>query len=513
MATLTLVTFAEAIGGITVRYLAAYAKSKGISTQLLHIVKRSRGSFSNARVDKLTELTEPQLKNLLQSLVDTHTEWAGFSLMTNDLRQFHAAVSFLRANKWTGKIIVGGIHPTLRPEETLSDGVDYVVAGPGELALVELLQGKDVSTIGGLVYRRDGEIQRNPILKEAALPLDSLPFPDYELNTWFLIDYDGTLKNITLDLYRDLVTARGKFYYLTTARGCPYRCSYCCNDNRQRVRRTSVEYSLAELRYAKTVLPFTKGINVMDDSFFMGSDQWLKEFCARAKAEFNWPLIIRIMPRFATRERLMILKEAGLSYVSIGLQGSDRLNREYYNRNETAENFVKVCQTMTELNILYMVDVILDCVYETEEDLREVARTLNRLPRPFRLLAYSMTPFPGTPFYDRVVRDGLLDRFAADAYGSVYRATRPDAYYTPEYWRGLIKYILPMRTSPTIDALIEAGPHDPAAAAMVRRLVWRGTFMLELTKKVRNKAPSTVDLMLHVYQKAKNLRRSWQRMS
>ncbi len=185
---------------------------------------------------------------------------------------------------------------------------------------------------------------------------------------------------------------------------------------------------IEELQYALKKLPFLHGINIQDDSFFLGSDKWLEEFCLRIKTEFNLPYIARIMPKFASGKRLRYLKNGGLKYVCIGLQGSERLNHEFYRRKETNESFVKACLTLAGLEIFYVVDVILDVIYETEDDLREVARTLNKLPRPFKVMAYSMTPFPGTAFYEKVQADGLLDKFSADAYESMCKATKPGGY-------------------------------------------------------------------------------------
>ena len=130
------------------------------------------------------------------------------------------------------------------------------------------------------------------------------------------------------------------------------------------------------------------------------------------------------MPKFVTEKRLKMLKEGGLEYVSIGLQGSERLNREYYNRKESNDAFLESCFIMNKIGITYLIDVILDNVYETEDDLREIARTINQLPRPFKVLAYTMTPLPGTIFYKQVVKDGLLEKFGADAYESMFAATK-----------------------------------------------------------------------------------------
>src|SRR3989304_440982 len=62
-------------------------------------------------------------------------------------------------------VVLGGTHVTFISDEGLEHG-DYLVRGEGEQAIVELveaLEGKrDVRTIPGLSYWRDGEKVHNP---------------------------------------------------------------------------------------------------------------------------------------------------------------------------------------------------------------------------------------------------------------------------------------------------------------------------------------------------------------
>ena len=51
------------------------------------------------------------------------------------------------------KIVLGGVHPSAFPAESLREGVDYVIRGEGEEALAALVRGDDPATIPGLVWR------------------------------------------------------------------------------------------------------------------------------------------------------------------------------------------------------------------------------------------------------------------------------------------------------------------------------------------------------------------------
>ena len=111
-------------------------------------------------------------------------------------------------------IIFGGWHPTLLPDETLSEPfVDVVVRGQGEVTLVEvaeaLLQKRSLDQIPGVSWKSNGQRRHNP--DRRVEPLDALPVPAFDLT-----DFDA---------YERLSGAR-KIGYATSV-GCPYACNYC----------------------------------------------------------------------------------------------------------------------------------------------------------------------------------------------------------------------------------------------------------------------------------------------
>ncbi len=81
-------------------------------------------------------------------------------------------------------IIFGGWHPTLLPDETLSEPfVDVVVRGQGEITLVEvaeaLLQKRSLAQIPGVSWKSNGQRKHNP--DRRVEPLDALPVPAFDL--------------------------------------------------------------------------------------------------------------------------------------------------------------------------------------------------------------------------------------------------------------------------------------------------------------------------------------------
>jgi radical SAM superfamily enzyme YgiQ (UPF0313 family) len=147
--------------------------------------------------------------------------------------------------------VIGGHHATLVPEDFFKDFVDAVVIGEGEETFKELTdrleQGKDISNVRGIAYRKDGRFlvtDERPLLN-----LDDLPFPRRDL----------------IEKYRDKYF-RASWHPITslyTSRGCPFRCSFCSmwKVNRGKYRVRSAESVVRELE----TIP-EKHIDFIDDN-------------------------------------------------------------------------------------------------------------------------------------------------------------------------------------------------------------------------------------------------------
>lgn len=468
---------------LSIRVLGAYAESLGIRTTLL-VILRKLGAFGSPVTCSDAEVR--QLAGYLKSENVTHL---GFYLMTASLRPYENLVGHLREAGFTGVIMAGGVHPTLRPEESLVPGATYAVQGPGELPLRLLFEGAAPEAIPGLVWRSGDRTVVNRQSDTQRLALNDLPFPIFRFDR-DLILADGRLQPFTWKMNTRFASWNGRVYDTVTSRGCVYRCSYCCNVYGAPVVRTSVDRVIRELRKLREDHPRVRGVNIHDDSFFAGSEEWVTEFCRRMREEIALPFIVRMIPRFVTPERIELLKSGGLRYVTMGLEGSTRINRILFNRKEDGNSFVKAARAVLAAGLPLSIDYIIHNPYETEEDLREVATILNALPRPnWWIVSLSLTPFPGTPLHTRCVRDRMLDRFATDAYEAMLNPSKPGGYRTPAFWLDLITVVLPHIPPELGTRLIGAGPGDVRAAETVRRLAGTMRATKRFTSALQRRAP------------------------
>jgi len=77
-------------------------------------------------------------------------------------------------------IAVGGPHITIMKEQALLSCFDYAFIGEAEESWPQFLnayeQGKDLSSVAGIIYRRDGEVVSTG-QPEDITNLDALPIP------------------------------------------------------------------------------------------------------------------------------------------------------------------------------------------------------------------------------------------------------------------------------------------------------------------------------------------------
>jgi radical SAM superfamily enzyme YgiQ (UPF0313 family) len=166
-----------------------------------------------------------------------------FSVLSTEF-EFSIKISKLIKENFQIPIIFGGIHPTIEPKEVIKNEYVYMVCiGEGEDTLLELVNkmesGKDVKNILGLWVKENGRVFKSPI-RPLETNLDKFPFPDREIfdKRHFIKDYPGSP--------------------FLTSRGCPYKCTYCCNHLLQKiynyknyVRFRSVDNVLDEMEFVK----------------------------------------------------------------------------------------------------------------------------------------------------------------------------------------------------------------------------------------------------------------------
>jgi radical SAM superfamily enzyme YgiQ (UPF0313 family) len=449
----TIISISPEISPLGAGNLTTYLRHHGYSATLLFLIAAHK-----------IPLEESVEDNIISFLEETKPDVLGFSVMTifyNTIKKLSAKI---RKEIPTIKIIWGGIHPTIRPDECL-DYCDFVCRGEGEEPLLDLIsrldKGEEYHDIPNLSQSKNGEIHHNEI-RPLCQDLDQLPFPVFDWENTYLIHTESVIP-LTKDIINRYRPKKGTVYGVMPSRGCPFNCSFCCNSTYKylyrgkgkMLRYRSAENVIAELEYAINEFPAVRGVNFEDDALGSAPEKYLEEFCKIYKERIDLPFQIRILPLAKVKEKkIKMLKSAGLVGVAMGLQGSDKMNKEVYNRPTTQKTFIDLAKMLHRNRIIGKYDLIIDNPYSNEDDEIEAIQTFMEIPKPYNLRVFSLAFFPLTELSARALKDGILDPKACgyeEIYGSgthLYPPLAKLAEMTPFTPRFLIALFLSVRKSP-----------------------------------------------------------------
>lgn len=369
-------------------YIAANAKAHG------HEVALGLGESCDALASQI-EAFAPDL--------------IGFSIMTGSHRWARDMALELK-RRYGLKSIFGGAHPTFFPEFIREDGVELLVRGEGEEAIVEILDhldaGTDYSRVPNLVCKRaDGTVIDNPV-RALARDLDSYPFPDRTL-------YDALNGRIDRGV-RNVITSRG----------CPFHCTFCFEDSMRElyagkgkyVRIREIDRVLDELRALKATTD-VRTIYFADDVFGM-SRKWLYEFLDRYREEIGLPFICLLRadivaadPEYARR-----LAAGGCATVFFGIEtGNEQTRNEILKKKLTNAEIRVAAQRLHEAGIPFRTYNIVGLPGESLAEAYETLQLNIEIGADYPWCSVFM-PFPGTALTQYAFDQGHLDpRFEFDS--------------------------------------------------------------------------------------------------
>ena len=314
----------------------------------------------------------------------------GVSALTCESPMMHEIARETRAAVPGIKVLAGGPHPTVYPEETLSDGsVDAVVLGEGEATFAELvpllLSGGDLSTVRGIAYRSNGAVVRTgprPYIED----LDGLPLP-----AWDLLNQRGYWKRKTM-------STLGPRRYMTmfTSRACPYGCIYCHQVFGKGFRARSADSVLAEME----LLGERYGIwdyEIVDDVFNLNR-QRVEAICDEIvrkgwKVSLSFPNGLR--GDRLDRPLLEKMRRAGTRHMAIAIETASPRLQSTMGKNLDFRKARQAIEDATDLGILTGGFFMLGFPTETEAEMRRTVRFAQESSLHTAQF-FIVTPFLGT---------------------------------------------------------------------------------------------------------------------
>ena len=293
------------------------------------------------------------------------------------------------------KIVFGGVHPSIMPDEVLSDSnVDFVIRDEGEITFKELIEGKDISEISGLSYKdEEGNICHNP---ERALikNLDEIPPPAYHLLP--MTKYYPAVGN-----YKRIPAMS-----IFATRGCPGRCTFCHRSFRGVVRPRSARNIVDEIKILQKNYGI-KEINFYDDTFTLFK-RVVKEFCEivlNENIDITWSCFTRV--DYVDYDTLKIMKKAGCHLILFGVESADEEILKTIKKNISLEQVKKVVRMSRKIGIETRASFMLGNPGETVETMKKTIKFAIKLD-PDEVQFNITTIYPGTEMYDWAKENGYL---------------------------------------------------------------------------------------------------------
>ena len=276
------------------------------------------------------------------------------------------------------RVVLGGLHATVLPDEAAAHA-DAVVIGEGEAVWPAVLAD---AARGALRPRYDAR----------ALPYDlgESPMPAYHL--------------LAPDRYNRIT--------VQTSRGCPHLCEFCASSIllTPRYKQKPVARVLAELDAicARFDRPF---IEFADDNGIVRRSWWQEFLPELAKRRLRWftetDLMVADEP-----ELLALMRAAGCVEVLIGLESPVAAGLaglelradwklKHWDRARDAIRRIQAAGIRVNACFIVGLDGQDASIFEALPAFVEEAQ-------PFDVQLTVPTPFPGTPFYDRLKRDGRI---------------------------------------------------------------------------------------------------------
>ncbi|MHC4124383.1 MAG: B12-binding domain-containing radical SAM protein, partial [Planctomycetota bacterium] len=297
-----------------------------------HSVKVLDASIDKMPIGKIKE----QIKEYGPDVV-------GMTLTTFSLLECIDIAKVAREINKDVKVIVGGIHVYIFPHETINLGhFDYGVLGEAEYSVIELLNGietgSDLSSIKGLVYKKDGQIVYTG-LPELTDDLDSIAFPDRTM--------------VPYEKYNSIVSKVRPVNIMITSRGCPFKCTFCDRPHLgKRFRMRSADNVVDEFEKCSNL--GIKEVLVYDDTF-TANRQRVIEICKKLidrKIQIYWGIRARVDT--VNEEMLRFLKEAGCVRVNYGVESGNPEILKRLNKGITLEQV----ETAFKLTRKYKMDAL-----------------------------------------------------------------------------------------------------------------------------------------------------------
>jgi radical SAM superfamily enzyme YgiQ (UPF0313 family) len=352
---------------------------------------------------KVFDLNFQTEDELFKTLAENDYYYIAFSLMSFKIRKNYELINKIKKTFKSIKVIIGGPHALAAGEEIFQEcsGIDILVQGEGEEAIVGILKNNDLSQIGNILYKNNGNIIKNE--RNKYLDINSIKFPKYEA-------FDLSKYNID-------------YIPLASSRGCVYKCAFCGarkflgSKNRRRTsEKMFEEFKFWQYRGYKKFC--------FSDSLFAINKKRIYDFCnliieGNFYAEF---IAEGVRADNVDIELLQIMKRANFNNITFGVESASNKVLDFYNKGETIEQIEEAIINTGKIGIATNLFFILGAPDETKQDMKKTLKFPQKFIHVRDVYFFQLTPIIGTPYYDYLIKKNfkLKQKYPDGNFGLVF---------------------------------------------------------------------------------------------
>jgi radical SAM superfamily enzyme YgiQ (UPF0313 family) len=247
----------------------------------------------------------------------------------------------------------------------------------------------DLAGVKGLAWRRGSDIVMN-MPRPFIADLNDMPIPMHEL--------------LPLNKYL-MPMIKGPFTFIVTSRGCTAGCTYCIKhvSYQYSVRLRSPELIMEELWKLKRL--GINNIHMYSDLFTVSREQVI-DLCHRIideKLNIWWTCNSRV--DYVDEEMLDLMGKAGCRLISWGIESGNEQILRHARKGAYPDKAEKALRWAKKAGIMNWGYFIIGLPGETEETIQQTIAFAKKLPLDIALF-HVAAPYPGTPFFFEVVKEG-----------------------------------------------------------------------------------------------------------
>lgn len=337
---------------------------------------------------------------LASAIIEIEPDVIGLSLpFSSQHRYIPRIIEALKTHAPNALIIAGGTHTTLAADLVLDfDGINYVVAGEGEVVFPKLLSrienGESPAGLPGICYKDGNTRVISPF--EIISDIDDIGLPAFDL----------------VPKYQYFFGINGATYFMFSSRGCPFNCRFCSAPflTHRKWRPHSVERVLSEID--QLLSEGAEEIRFVDDNASADTDRFksIMEGIIRA----GWKVRLSACSFHCTtldRETLMLMRLAGFQRVMFAPEsGNDRVLREEIGKTITVAQSENLVRSIVAAGMIPDLNIMIGMPGESWAEIQDTVVFCHRMKELGAGGAWvsCATPMLGTALYQEVVDKGMF---------------------------------------------------------------------------------------------------------